>query len=49
MRIRQGKTAAPTKHLQKSVGSSRRRNDKRIANKVIRAAGKIQLKNLHSQ
>lgn len=39
-RIRRGKTASPTKHLGKSVGSSRNTNLKKIANKMIRQEGK---------
>ncbi len=37
---RKGKVASPTKHLGKSVGSSRKRNLKRIANKMVRQDGK---------
>jgi hypothetical protein len=44
MKVRQGKTRTPTKHSQKSVGSSRKRNMKRMANKVIRQIGKQLIK-----
>lgn len=40
MKVRKGKTAAPTKHLGKSVGASKKRNLKRIANKQVRAEAK---------
>lgn len=40
MRVRKGKIAEPIKHLGKSVGASRKRNLKRIANKMLRREGK---------
>lgn len=43
-RARTGKVASPTKHLQKSVGSSRKRNDKRIAHKQDRQSAKKYIK-----
>ena len=42
-KIRKGKFAAPTKHLGKSVGTSRKRNLKRIANKVLRKDSKKEI------
>jgi|JI9StandDraft_1071089.scaffolds.fasta_scaffold29675_5 hypothetical protein len=43
-RIRTGKTKSPTKHLGKGVGSSRKRNLKRIANKQERQRAKREIK-----
>lgn len=40
MKRRTGKAGGIEKHLGKSVGSSRKRNMKRVANKIVRQQGK---------
>lgn len=42
-KIRTGKTKSPLKHLGKGVGSSRKRNLKKIANKQLRQQAKKEL------